>query len=140
MADLPETPTVAVVCGILRRGDRVLVARRPQGKRLAGLWEFPGGKVEPGESPESALRRELHEELRCEMVIERSLIPFTHHYEWGAIELHPFLGRLAEASQEPQALEHTELRWLATEELRALQSKMAPADVPLIQDPTHLFS
>ncbi|HRK17251.1 MAG TPA: NUDIX domain-containing protein, partial [Prosthecobacter sp.] len=56
-------PPVEVVCAVLRRGGRLLVARRPAGKRLAGCWEFPGGKIEPGETAEAALLRELREEL-----------------------------------------------------------------------------
>jgi 8-oxo-dGTP diphosphatase len=63
--------SVDVVCAILKRGETVMIARRPEGKKLGGLWEFPGGKVEPGERPAAALHRELHEELACEVHILR---------------------------------------------------------------------
>ena len=80
----PVLPTVLVVAVALIDVDgRVLIAQRPEGKALAGLWEFPGGKVEPGERPEGALIRELHEELGID-VNEACLAPFvfaSHAYE-----------------------------------------------------------
>ena len=139
MATTPDTPPVAVVCAVLRREGRILVARRPMNKRLAGLWEFPGGKIDPGESPPEALHRELAEELRCSVEIQRALPPFTHAYDWGTIELHPFLTRLADDSPEPFAVEHIELRWTIEPELHALIPDMAPADVPLLDDSSLLF-
>ena len=73
----PSEP-VLVAAGILVRDGRVLLARRPDGKHLAGLWEFPGGKVEPGDSPEAALVRELREELGLEISRFRPFL-FAHH-------------------------------------------------------------
>jgi ADP-ribose pyrophosphatase YjhB (NUDIX family) len=70
-----------VVCGIIQdEKGRLLIARRPEGKALAGYWEFPGGKIEQGETPESALRRELREELLIETEILQTLPPVEHHY------------------------------------------------------------
>ena len=81
MADVKLTLVVA--CALVDADKRVLIAQRPQGKALAGLWEFPGGKVEPGERPEQTLIRELHEELGID-VAEPCLAPLTfasHAYE-----------------------------------------------------------
>ena len=127
---MESTPPVPVVCAIIVRGDRILLAQRPPDKKLGGLWEFPGGKVEEGESAEDALHRELQEELGCSVRITQSLAPFVHAYAWGRIELIPFVCELADGSPEPHAHEHTALVWVEREELR--NYKLAPADVPLV--------
>ncbi len=123
-------PPVPVVCAILVRGDRILLAQRPPDKKLGGLWEFPGGKVEAGESEEAALHRELQEELGCTVRITQTLAPFVHAYDWGRIELIPFVCELAEGSPEPHAHEHTALAWVERGELK--EYELAPADVPLV--------
>ena len=110
----------------------VLAVRRPAGKSLGGLWEFPGGKVEPGETPQLCLRREIREELALEL--PPALQPLTlinHHYTFGPIQLLPFLAR---TSTRPtvELREHTGLRWLPPEEWRLLH--WAPADIPLCQE------
>ena len=127
---MESTPPVPVVCAIIVRGDRILLAQRPPDKKLGGLWEFPGGKVEEGESAEDALHRELQEELGCSVRITQSLAPFVHAYAWGRIELSPMVGELADGRPEPHAHEHTALVWVEREELR--NYKLAPADVPLV--------
>jgi 8-oxo-dGTP diphosphatase len=124
-------PPVPVVCAIIVRADRILLAQRPPDKKLGGLWEFPGGKVEPGESAEAALHRELQEELGCAVRITQALAPFVHAYSWGSIELIPFLCELTADSPEPQPLEHTALVWLEREQLPIYE--LAPADLPLVQ-------
>ncbi len=123
-------PPVSVVCAIITRGAQVMIARRPSGKRLAGLWEFPGGKVERGERPEDALHRELREELGCEVHITKRLPSFVHDYEWGAIELIPFVCQLSPESAEPRPLEHEDLVWVERDRLATYP--LAPADVPLL--------
>jgi 8-oxo-dGTP diphosphatase len=123
-------PPVPVVCAILVRGDRILLAQRPPDKKLGGLWEFPGGKVEAGESAEAALHRELQEELGCTVRITQTLAPFVHAYDWGRIELIPFVCELAEGRPEPHAHEHTALAWVERGELK--EYELAPADVPLV--------
>ena len=81
-----------VVCALIENGKGlILLAERPAGKKLAGLWEFPGGKVEPGEAPEAALQRELKEELQLDVRIVRRLGKFDHTYDWGQIELEAFV-------------------------------------------------
>ena len=80
-ATRPEASvTVPVVCAVIIRDGRVLIAQRPAHKHLALKWEFPGGKVEPGESAEAAIVREIREELGCDFAIGRALPRFTHAY------------------------------------------------------------
>lgn len=128
---MPPTPPVPVVCAIIERGGLILLAQRPAGKRLAGLWEFPGGKVEPDEQPAAALHRELAEELGCLVTITRPGPPVVYHYEWGSISLHPFLCQLAPGSENPTPHEHTALSWVRPEDL--ISHPLAPADVPVVQ-------
>jgi 8-oxo-dGTP diphosphatase len=119
---------VHVVCAILVRDDgAVLACQRALGSHLGGLWEFPGGKVEPGETPEAALIREMREELALEVRCGRALSPVEWDYGRGTMRLMPYLCRIA--AGEPQALEHAALRWCSCEEFSALE--WAPADVPV---------
>lgn len=122
---------VDVVCAILVRENRFLVAQRPEGKKLAGLWEFPGGKVEPEESPENALHRELMEELGCSVTVSLAGPPFFHVYDWGCIRLLPFICHLAGLSSEPQAHEHQALKWVFQKDFPHLD--LAPADLPVVE-------
>ena len=126
-------PVVRVVCALLEdsRG-RLLLARRPPGKHLAGLWEFPGGKIEAGESAEAALHRELFEELGCRVEIGTMLTPVTHAYERITVTLLPLLARLAEGSSEPYPREHDALRWVDAEELSRLA--LPEADAPIVAE------
>ena len=110
--------------------NRVLLASRPPGKQFAGMWEFPGGKLEKGETPEQALVRELREELSIE-VCEPCLAPFTfasHSYESFHLVMPLYLCRNWEG--EPQAREGQELIWVRPNRLR--DYPMPPADVPLV--------
>jgi len=119
---------VLVVCAILVRDDgAVLVCQRALGSHLGGLWEFPGGKVDSGETPEAALIREMQEELAIEVCCERSLSPVDWDYGRGPMRLLPYVCRIVEG--EPQALEHAALRWCSCEEFPLLE--WAPADVPV---------
>jgi len=109
---------------------RVLMAKRPEGKSLAGLWEFPGGKVEEGERPEAALIRELKEELGID-VTESCLAPLTfasHAYDDFHLLMPLYVCRRWKGI--PQAMEGQELRWIYAKDLRTLP--MPPADIPLI--------
>lgn len=110
---------IDVVCGILwnARGE-FLACRRPAGKHLGGLWEFPGGKVEPGESSEAALLRELREELDVSVTVGAALAPVEWNYPGKTIRLLPYHCRVA--SGDMQALEHAELCWCSTETARTL--------------------
>ncbi|MEL7398908.1 MAG: 8-oxo-dGTP diphosphatase MutT, partial [Pseudomonadota bacterium] len=109
---------------------RVLLAQRPEGKSMAGLWEFPGGKVEPGESPETALIRELDEELGIG-TWESCLAPLTfasHRYEDFHLLMPLYACRKWEGT--PQSKEGQKLTWVRANQLR--DYPMPPADIPLI--------
>jgi 8-oxo-dGTP diphosphatase len=130
VSDTPALPTVLVVAVALIDVDgRVLIARRPEGKQLAGLWEFPGGKVEPGERPEAALIRELREELGIE-VSESCLAPFvfaSHAYDSFHLLMPLYLCRRWEGTV--VAREHSALAWVKPD--RLADYPMPPADDPL---------
>jgi 8-oxo-dGTP diphosphatase len=109
---------------------RVLMAKRPEGKSLAGLWEFPGGKVEPEENLEAALIRELKEELDID-VTASCLAPLTfasHAYEDFQLLMPLFVCRRWKGL--PRAMEGQEIKWVRAQALRSLA--MPPADLPLI--------
>src|SRR6201992_1364095 len=124
-------PIMLVVAVALVDADgRVLIAQRPEGKSMAGLWEFPGGKVEEQERPEDALIRELREELGI-AVKEACLAPFTfasHAYPDFHLLMPLFVCRRWEGT--PQPLEHAALKWVKPRELS--QYPMPEADIPLI--------
>jgi 8-oxo-dGTP diphosphatase len=122
--------TLVVACALIDADNRVLIAQRPEGKQLAGLWEFPGGKLESGERPEAALIRELREELGI-VTQETCLAPLTfasHAYESFHLLMPLYICRRWEgmvASKEGQAL-----TWVRANKLR--DYPMPPADIPLI--------
>jgi len=121
---------LVVAIALVDGEGRVLVQQRPPGKPMAGLWEFPGGKVEPGEIPEAALVRELTEELGIEIAIE-ALAPIAFASE-GLGERHLvlllYVAHTWEGAPEPRHA--SALRWVRPAEMRGLA--MPPADVPLV--------
>jgi len=121
---------VVAACALVDADGRVLVARRPEGKAMAGLWEFPGGKVGDGERPEAALIRELREELGID-VSEACLAPLTfasHAYDDFHLLMPLYVCRRWQGEVRPQ--ENQALRWVKPLRLRDLS--MPPADIPLI--------
>ncbi len=121
---------LVVAAALLDSDGRVLVTQRPPGKALAGLWEFPGGKIEAGESPEQALIRELREELGI-TVSEACLAPLTfasHAYAEQHLLMPLYVCRRWDGFA--RACEGQPLRWLKPRDLRSLP--MPPADEPLI--------
>lgn len=118
-----------VTCGLIERDGRVLLAQRPAGKALAGKWEFPGGKVEPGESPESCLARELHEELGITVRVGEALPPCLHDYGQRPIRLLGY--RCVIVAGEPHAHEHSALCWCTADEIERLD--LAAADLPVLR-------
>lgn len=129
---MEKNPTLTVVAAALVGADgRVLLQQRAQGRAMAGLWEFPGGKIEPGERPEPALVRELAEELGIE-VAEASLTPAAFaSAALGERHLLLLLYLCRVWTGEPRALDASALRWLRPQEMRQLA--MPPADVPLVE-------
>ena len=128
MSDLPILTVVAVA--LVDADGRVLLAQRPEGKPLAGLWEFPGGKIHAGESPEAALIRELKEELDID-VTEACLAPFTfasHRYETFHLVMPLYVCRRWKGTL--RALEGQALAWARPAKLG--DYPMPPADKPLI--------
>lgn len=130
-AAMADRPIVLVAAAALVDGDgRVLIARRPEGKAMAGLWEFPGGKVEPGETPEATLIRELREELGIDTRAS-CLAPVafaSHGYEDFHLLMPVFACRVWQGT--PRALEHEALAW--AQPARLADYPMPPADMPLI--------
>jgi 8-oxo-dGTP diphosphatase len=121
---------IVAACALVDADSRVLIAQRPQGKAMAGLWEFPGGKLEPGETPEEAIVRELNEELRIETKIA-CLAPLTfasHAYDDFHLLMPLFVCRKFWGT--PVAVEHQALKWVRAPKLR--DYAMPDADVPLI--------
>ena len=120
---------VEVVGAVIVKHGLVLCARRGPGGPLGGLWEFPGGKVEPGETPQEALEREIVEELGCRVRVGAEIATTRHEYDFATIILTTHYCELV--AGDPQATEHAELRWIAPRQLGAVE--WAPADVPAVE-------
>lgn len=126
----PKPILLVAACALLDTDNRILLARRPEGKSMAGLWEFPGGKVETGETPEATLIRELHEELG--IVTEAPcLAPLTfasHAYDEFHLLMPLYVCR--KFTGIPMARENQQLKWVRAVALR--DYPMPPADLPLV--------
>ncbi|BCG85760.1 NTP pyrophosphohydrolase [Mesorhizobium sp. 113-3-9] len=121
---------LVAACALVDADGRVLLAQRPPGKQLAGLWEFPGGKVEPGETPEQCIIRELHEEIGIETEIP-CLAPLTfasHSYDDFHLLMPLFVCRRFRGIAQPR--EGQALKWVRPKQMR--DYPMPPADAPLI--------
>lgn len=124
-----ERDTVLVAAGVLEREGKILAARRKKGSHLEGYWEFPGGKLEPGESPEDCLVRELAEEIGVRVQPRGIAEVVFHRYPEKSVLLLFYRCDLLEG--EPRPIECDEVRWVALEELPSLD--WAPADVPFVR-------
>ena len=120
---------VEVVAAVIRKDGKILITQRPADVHLAMLWEFPGGKVEPGESLESALRREIREELSVDIVVGDEFYSVEHEYPGNSVRLHFFNCGIAEGR--PEALGVADLRWVLPAELDRFE--FPPADAKLIE-------
>ncbi len=114
---------------MITKGSKILAARRGSGKALAGFWEFPGGKIESGETPEESLARELREELLCEAEVGEFVTTTEHDYDFGTVVLSTYFCTLV--SGEPMLTEHEEIRWVTPSEMASLN--WAPADIPAVE-------
>jgi mutator protein MutT len=122
-------PPIDVVAGIIRHEGRLLITQRLPDDTLAGYWEFPGGKVEPGEELKAALNRELREELGVETEIGEEVHSIVHAYPDRDVRLYFFEALIV--AGEPQKLEVADLRWITPNEL--LDYQFPEADQPLIR-------
>lgn len=119
---------IEVVAAIIERGDHILLARRDSQSDQAGLWEFPGGKVEPGETQPQALARELQEELAIDADVQQWVASHRWQQRDRLIVLHAW--RVSPFRGELRLHCHSEVRWVTPEQ--ALQFALAPADIPLL--------
>jgi len=133
----PELETLDVIVGIVcDPAARILIAERPGGKHMAGLWEFPGGKLEPGEPPAEGLRRELLEELGILVDRAEPFLEHVHHYPERTVRLDIWWVRAYDGTAEPR--EGQRLRWVTIDELE--RAPLLPADAPIVTAIRHRLS
>lgn len=133
----PPASSIEVSAGLIFRGHELLITQRLAGSHLAGLWEFPGGKREPGETFEDCLRRELEEELGITVVVHDLMESLTHSYPEKTVHLRFFRCTLAEPTAEPRPLGCQAVQWVTQKTLADYQFPAADARLlAQLQDPT----
>lgn len=110
---------IHVTCAIILDGQNILACQRGEGTDHPFEWEFPGGKIEPGETPEACIVREIKEELDVDVIVGKQMIPIDYDYHFKSIRLIPFLCSLPIG--EPKALEHDSIKWLPIEHFSDLK-------------------
>ena len=120
---------IEVVAALVKRDGRFMICQRPEKKSRALLWEFPGGKVEAGETKEAALARECREELAIELEVGKMFADSTFVYPDISVHLSLFEARIV--CGEPKLLEHRDIRWITPEEAHLFE--FSPADVPFVE-------
>ena len=120
---------IRVVGAVVVKDRHILCAQRGVDGSLPGLWEFPGGKIELGETPAEALVREIAEELDCVVAVGDEVTTTTYEYDFGVVTLTTFYCTLVAGT--PRASEHAALEWLAPSELTTVP--WAPADIPAVE-------
>lgn len=113
-----------VVAALIWDKDRFMICQRPAGKKRGLMWEFAGGKVEPGETKEQALIRECREELNVELSVGDKFMDIVHEYQDMTVHLTVFNAAIAKGA--PQKLEHNDIRWITTDDIH--QYEFCPAD------------
>ena len=122
---------IKVVAAILEKENKILIAKKREGKPLAGLWEFPGGKIEEGETPEESLIRELMEEMNIKVRVNEYVGESIYDYGDGkVISLKGFTAEIIEG--DIKLTDHDEYKWITLEEI--CNYRIAPADIPLISN------
>jgi mutator protein MutT len=120
---------IEVTAAIIRHEGKILITERPEGRHLEGLWEFPGGKKEPGETLEECVIREIREELGVQIKPYKLLLSVTHEYETKIVELYAFLCSLVNGA--PAPLEGQKMRWVDPNELSLY--RFPPPDQKIIE-------
>lgn len=120
---------IRVVGAVFHDGERFLACRKKPGKPLEGHWEFPGGKIEPGETPEQALAREIREELNLIAEVGQKVTTTTYEYEFATIELTTFYCTLVDGDL--RLTDHDATKWVTSTE--AAHLTWAPADIPAVE-------
>ena len=120
---------IEVVAALIRNNGKFMICQRPENKSRALLWEFPGGKVEAGETKEAALARECREELDIELSVGKMFADSTFVYPDISVHLSLFEAKIV--SGEPKLLEHKDIRWITPEEAHLFE--FSPADVPFVE-------
>ncbi|MCG7444951.1 (deoxy)nucleoside triphosphate pyrophosphohydrolase [Corynebacterium sp. ACRPO] len=120
---------IRVVGAVFHDGERFLACRKKPGKPLEGHWEFPGGKIEPGESPEQALAREIREELNLIAEVGQKVTTTTYEYDFATIELTTFYCTLVDGDL--RLTDHDATKWVTSTE--AAHLAWAPADIPAVE-------
>ena len=120
---------IRVVGAVFHDGERFLACRKKPGKPLEGLWEFPGGKIEPGETPEQALAREIREELNLIAEVGQKVTTTTYEYDFATIELTTFYCTLVDGDL--RLTDHDATKWVTSTE--AAHLTWAPADIPAVE-------
>ena len=116
-----------VTAAIIQKEECILLARRSSGEKLAGFWEFPGGKVENGETPEACLARELHEELRIRVRIGAKSVESLHQYDHGSFRIIAYFVEWLAGDLRPSV--HDRLEWVRLDDIEGYQ--LLPADIPI---------
>lgn len=131
LAHMLYKPSIQVAAGMFLSEKGFLAMRRGEDEPKSGKWEFPGGTIEPNETPEAALLRELNEELMIEATIIKKLGVWQHTYPFLHVQIHGFL---VETSQldDIQLTVHSEMKWISTQE--DLQLDWLEADIPIVED------
>ena len=130
MTKAEESDMTEVVAALIRQGDKFMICQRPAHKARGLLWEFVGGKVEPGETKEQALIRECREELAVTVSVGEIFMDVTHEYPDLTVHLTLFNAVIAEG--EPQKLEHNDIRWITPQEIPDYE--FCPADVEILEE------